>query len=161
MAPGRSPSKAGPTGAIFGFKDRQTVLRIQLKPDGSLANVFLETASGVEHLDDEAIQAFRKAQPFPNPPPAGGRGAHFFRFRFLFRTVGAVQNACVPLPGPLTPPNWYPIHTLPSADRNTRSSDRRRRCQPVRLKANTCLHAPRPGEMQLLNAGKDGSTRPW
>jgi TonB family protein len=80
-----------PTGAIYGSKDRYTLLRVQLKPDGSLANVALETPSGVEFLDDEAIEAFKLAQPFPNPPKqlVEESGMIHFRFGFFFELSGA------------------------------------------------------------------------
>jgi TonB family protein len=81
-----------PTGSIYGNKDRYTLLRVQLKPDGSLANVVLETPSGVEFLDDEAIEAFKQAQPFPNPPSQlvdASSGMIDFRFGFYFEISGA------------------------------------------------------------------------
>ena len=83
-----------PTGSIYGSKDRYTLLRVQLKPDGSLANVALETPSGVEFLDDEAIEAFKEAQPFPNPPTQlvdGGSGMIDFKFGFYFEIGGATR----------------------------------------------------------------------
>ncbi|MES1206168.1 MAG: TonB family protein, partial [Pseudomonadota bacterium] len=57
-----------PTGSIYGHTNRLTMVRVQLKPNGHLANVALDLPSGLEFLDDEALQAFRAAQPFPNPP---------------------------------------------------------------------------------------------
>lgn len=81
-----------PTGSIYGNKDRYTLLRVQLKPDGSLANLVMETPSGVEFLDDEAMEAFKQAQPFPNPPPQlvdAGSGIIDFRFGFYFELGGA------------------------------------------------------------------------
>jgi TonB family protein len=83
-----------PTGSIYGSKDRYTLLRVQLKPDGSLANVALETPSGVEFLDDEAIEAFKEAQPFPNPPSQlvdAGSGMIDFKFGFYFEIGGATK----------------------------------------------------------------------
>ena len=83
-----------PTGSIYGSKDRYTLLRVQLKPDGSLANVALETPSGVEFLDDEAIEAFKEAQPFPNPPGQlvdNGSGMIDFKFGFYFEIGGATR----------------------------------------------------------------------
>jgi len=74
-----------PNGQIYGTKNRLTILRVQLKPDGTLANVALEQPSGVEFLDDEAIEAFKQAQPFPNPPhQLIDSGTINFRFGFLF-----------------------------------------------------------------------------
>jgi TonB family protein len=81
-----------PTGSIYGQKDRYTLLRVQLKPDGSLANVALELPSGIEFLDDEAIEAFKQAQPFPNPPKQlvdGESGLINFRFGFFFELSGS------------------------------------------------------------------------
>jgi TonB family protein len=81
-----------PSGSIYGQKDRYTLLRVQLKPDGSLANVALETPSGVEFLDDEAIEAFKQAQPFPNPPKQlveSNSGLIDFRFGFFFELSGS------------------------------------------------------------------------
>jgi TonB family protein len=82
-----------PTGSIYGSKDRYTLLRVQLKPDGSLANVALETPSGVEFLDDEAIEAFKEAQPFPNPPTqlVESSGMIDFKFGFYFEIGGATR----------------------------------------------------------------------
>jgi TonB family protein len=81
-----------PTGAIYGNKDRYTLVRVQLKPDGSLANVALEMPSGIEFLDDEAIEAFKEAQPFPNPPKQlqeAANGMINFRFGFFFEIGGS------------------------------------------------------------------------
>jgi TonB family protein len=83
--------RGDPTGSVYGSKNRLTVLRVQLKPDGTLANVALEQPSGVEFLDDEAIEAFKQAQPFPNPPRqlVDEGGVISFRFGFLFELSGA------------------------------------------------------------------------
>ncbi len=90
--PGEAYRRRDPTGSIYGSKDRYTLLRVQLKPDGSLANVALETPSGVEFLDDEAIDAFKQAQPFPNPPKQlveDSTGVINFKFGFFFELSGA------------------------------------------------------------------------
>lgn len=80
-----------PTGQIYGFKNRFTVLKVSLKPDGSLSHLSIERPSGVDFLDDEAVSAMKTAQPFPNPPeglidPA----SHLitFRFGFMFELGG-------------------------------------------------------------------------
>jgi TonB family protein len=82
-----------PTGAVYGRQNRYTELRIQLKPDGRLANVALAQPSGLEFLDDEAIEAFKEAQPFPNPPRqlVESNGVINFRFGFLFDLNGPPQ----------------------------------------------------------------------
>ena len=57
-----------PYGRVYGVRDRVTVLRIELKTDGSLRDVYVLKNSGASFLDDVAVQAVRQAQPFPNPP---------------------------------------------------------------------------------------------
>ena len=76
-----------PTGNVYGFKDRLTILRVRLTPKGKLKELHLENASGVGFLDDEALSAFRAAEPFPNPPKGlvdKQTGLISFRFGFLF-----------------------------------------------------------------------------
>ncbi|HEY8926734.1 MAG TPA: energy transducer TonB [Polyangia bacterium] len=80
-----------PNRSIYGRTSRLTIVRVQLKPNGHLANVELETPSGLEFLDDEALQAFRAAQPFPNPPRQlvdRSDGLINFQFGFLFELSG-------------------------------------------------------------------------
>ena len=85
--PGQVYRLRDPSGNIYGVKDRLTILRVKLTPKGELKAVALEKASGVGFLDDEAVKAFRQAQPFPNPPRGlvnGKTGLISFRFGFLF-----------------------------------------------------------------------------
>jgi TonB family protein len=81
-----------PTGAVYGRHNRYTELRVQLKPDGRLSNVALALPSGLEFLDDEAIEAFKEAGPFPNPPhQLVENGIISFGFGFLFDLNGPPQ----------------------------------------------------------------------
>jgi TonB family protein len=57
-----------PSGKVYGTKDRITVLHVSLTPNGQVAKVYVAKPSGVDFLDEEAVRAFREAQPFPNPP---------------------------------------------------------------------------------------------
>ena len=57
-----------PTGHVYGKKNRMTVLQITLNADGSLKQAQVYKSSGLSFLDREAISAFKRAQPFPNPP---------------------------------------------------------------------------------------------
>jgi TonB family protein len=77
-----------PSGAMFLFKDRYTLLGVKLKEDGRLADVWVERSSGVDFLDEEAITAFQKAEPFPNPPHGlvDDRGEIQFAFGFFLET---------------------------------------------------------------------------
>ena len=82
-----------PTGVIYGHQNRYTELHIQLKADGHLANIGVNLPSGLEFLDDEAITAFKEAQPFPNPPRQLLERDGFinFSFGFLFDLNGPPQ----------------------------------------------------------------------
>jgi TonB family protein len=76
-----------PTGNVYGFRDRLTILRVRLTPQGRLKELHLEKPCGVGFLDDEAVAAFKAAEPFPNPPPGlvdKETGYISFRFGFLF-----------------------------------------------------------------------------
>ena len=77
-------------GMIYGKRNRYTELRIQLKPDGRLGNVAVFQPSGLDFLDDEAIEAFKQAAPFPNPPRqlVEANGLINFGFGFLFDLNG-------------------------------------------------------------------------
>jgi TonB family protein len=79
-----------PNGNVYGVKDRVTVLRVHLLPDGKLAAWNVMQSSGVDFLDDEAIDAFKKAAPFPNPPKAlvDPDGQIHFNFAFIFELSG-------------------------------------------------------------------------
>jgi TonB family protein len=74
-----------PTGQIYGQKNRLTVLKVSIHPDGHIRDILIEKPSGVDFLDDEAVSAFEAAEPFPNPP--GGLvdpDSHLITFRFGF-----------------------------------------------------------------------------
>lgn len=73
-----------PYGRIYGVRDRVTVLEVTLNADGTLDDVFVSKDSGVAFLDEAALRAFRRAQPFPNPPPGLQDPDGRIRFRFGF-----------------------------------------------------------------------------
>ncbi|MDB4969579.1 MAG: TonB family protein [Myxococcales bacterium] len=79
-----------PNGNVYGIKDRVTVLRIHLQPDGKLAGWTVLQSSGVDFLDDEAIDAFKKSAPFPNPPKdlVEADSQIHFNFAFIFELSG-------------------------------------------------------------------------
>ena len=58
-----------PYGNVYGQKDRLTVLKVTLDGQGNLKDTVVRKTSGIEFLDSEAIAAFQRAAPFPNPPP--------------------------------------------------------------------------------------------
>lgn len=73
-----------PYGRVFGVRDRLTVLNVTINADGALEDVYVVKDSGVAFLDDAAVQAFREAQPFPNPPLALRDADGSIRFKFGF-----------------------------------------------------------------------------
>ena len=73
-----------PTGAVYGFEDRMTVLQVTLDRTGNILDVNVAEASGAMVLDDEAVRAFRQAGPFANPPVQLFKGADRFTFLFGF-----------------------------------------------------------------------------
>lgn len=54
--------------SIASAQDRTTAVIIVLNNKGALVGVQVMAGSGVQDLDDAAIEAFRAAEPFPNPP---------------------------------------------------------------------------------------------
>ncbi|MCY1014776.1 energy transducer TonB [Pyxidicoccus sp. MSG2] len=67
--PNEQMRRRDPTGATFSGKDRYTLLTITLDEKGQLKDVQVEKSSGLDFLDLEAVSSFKRAQPFPNPPP--------------------------------------------------------------------------------------------
>ena len=61
----------------------------------TLKKILVVTPSGVEALDEEAIRAFKSAQPFPNPPTAlvDGNGLITFEFGFYFEINNEKRTA--------------------------------------------------------------------
>ncbi|MFA6034430.1 MAG: energy transducer TonB [Myxococcota bacterium] len=66
--PNNQLMKRDPSGSIYGQHDRLTVLKVVLDGQGNLKQANVEKGSGLDFLDDEAVIAFKRAQPFPNPP---------------------------------------------------------------------------------------------
>ncbi|MBK7857446.1 MAG: TonB family protein [Archangiaceae bacterium] len=77
------------------YATRTTVLAIALRPDGTLADVFVQQPCGIDYLDQEAIAAFERAAPFMNPPPQLVENG-FIRFRFGF-TLAPTENGFMPV----------------------------------------------------------------
>ncbi|GEJ58013.1 TonB family protein [Anaeromyxobacter diazotrophicus] len=82
--PSESLRLRDPTGERFAYKDRVTVVSVTLDAAGSLKGLQVQRSSGVDFLDATALEAFRKAQPFVNPPRglANDRGEIAFVFGF-------------------------------------------------------------------------------
>jgi len=88
--PAREYRRADPTGRVYGVRDRMTVLNVVLNADGSLSDLNIVTESGVGPLDDEAVRAFRAAQPFPNPP--GGLVGDNGHIQFTYALILDIES---------------------------------------------------------------------
>jgi TonB family C-terminal domain len=77
---GRAPAATG--------TDRITKVVVVLNEKGTLVRVQVLSDSGVRDLDDAAIEAFRAAAPFPNPPQGiiEGDGTVKIRWDFVLET---------------------------------------------------------------------------
>jgi TonB family protein len=66
--PGAAFLMYDPSGSVYGYKDRETVVKVVLECDGGIKHLYVAHPSGAKFLDDEALDALRSAGPFPNPP---------------------------------------------------------------------------------------------
>ncbi|MBK7860497.1 MAG: TonB family protein [Archangiaceae bacterium] len=82
--PGQQLRLRDPTGNIYGGRDRYTVLAVTLNNNGNVREIYVEKSCGLDFLDLEAIQAFERSQPFPNPPPGLVQADSSVRFQFGF-----------------------------------------------------------------------------
>jgi TonB family protein len=65
-------------------RTRITMVDVTLDESGRIIEVEVSQSCGVGFLDDEAVAAFQRAQPFPNPPAGLFESDHRIRFRFGF-----------------------------------------------------------------------------
>ena len=59
-------------------------MNVVLDGNGRLKDAFVDKSSGLDFLDLEAIKAFERAQPFPNPPPGILATDQTVKFQFGF-----------------------------------------------------------------------------
>lgn len=72
------------SGRKIASEDRITKLVIVLNDSGNLVRVQVLSDSGVQDLDDAAIEAFKSAAPFPNPPTGLMEGDGTVKIRWDF-----------------------------------------------------------------------------
>lgn len=66
--PGKVLMVHDPGGNIFGAQDRYTKIEAVLDERGRIVSIQVTRPSGADVLDREAVDAFKAAAPFPNPP---------------------------------------------------------------------------------------------
>jgi TonB family protein len=76
-------AKRDPDMTIHVTKGRRTRLEVTIDSSGWLKSVSVKESSGLKYLDQGAVEAFEKAQPFPPPPPGPLPGSDIsFTFDF-------------------------------------------------------------------------------
>jgi TonB family protein len=96
--------KRDPSGQLYSYKDRRTVVEFTLDRNGEVTDVHVASGSGVPYLDNVAVEAFKIVQRFPNPPPGliGMEGSVRLPFAFtLLAATGGMKLQVGPayLPG--------------------------------------------------------------
>ena len=81
--------KRDPTGQLYSYKDRRTVIEFTLDRQGEITDVHVAASSGVQYLDEVAVDAFRVVQRFPNPPPGLITEAGTVQLPFAFTLLAA------------------------------------------------------------------------
>ncbi|ATB26691.1 energy transducer TonB family protein [Melittangium boletus] len=82
--PNTALMRRDPTGNIYAGRDRYTMVQVTLDEHGKVADISIEKSSGLDFLDLEAIESFKRAQPFPNPPAGLLEDDSKVRFSFGF-----------------------------------------------------------------------------
>ena len=82
--PANELMRIDPRGQVYGVRDRETVIAVTLRPNGSIVKAEISKASGIPQLDREALSAFLRAQPFHNPPAGLVEKDGLIRFKFGF-----------------------------------------------------------------------------
>jgi len=91
-------------GRTVGENEMVTRLQVLLSPEGRISKISRVTSSGIEEIDEAAIEAFNRASPFPNPPRGMLDADGFVRINwdFILKTEAAPRiqfsNAGRPMP---------------------------------------------------------------
>ncbi len=88
----REYRRRDPSGNVYGRRDRSTLLEIRLSSEGQVTDIRVEQTSGVEFLDNIAVQAFRLVDTFPNPPVGLADEDGHIRFHFNFTVVMSTSS---------------------------------------------------------------------
>ena len=80
-------------------KNMVTVVDVTLDENGRIVSLDVSQSSGLGVLDEEAVAAFQRAQPFPNPPAGLFDPDHRIRFRFSFHLENVQRRGGSPFGG--------------------------------------------------------------
>jgi TonB family protein len=87
--------RADPTLTSLTDQGRRTELQLRVRGNGALEGAQVISGSGMAELDEEALAACQRAQPFPRPPPEvlDGNGRIVFSFGFELDMAEAAYRA--------------------------------------------------------------------
>jgi TonB family protein len=89
---GEGLRRVDPTGKIYGVQDRITAVLVTIDRSGTVVDLQLKDSSGVEAADDDALQAIRRSQPYPQPPPQLFARDDRYSFTFTFTIERGSRN---------------------------------------------------------------------
>jgi TonB family protein len=81
--------KRDPSGQLYSYKDRRTVVEFTLDGKGEVTDVRVASGCGVPYLDSVAVESFKIVQRFPNPPPGLVNSAGTVTLPFAFTLLAA------------------------------------------------------------------------
>jgi TonB family protein len=84
--------KHDPSGHMYSFKDRRTIVEYTLDRGGDIKDVHVAVSSGVDYLDRVAVDSFWRAQRFPNPPPGLFDETGTAKLGFAFTLLAAPEG---------------------------------------------------------------------
>jgi TonB family protein len=93
-----------PSGQMYSYKDRQTVVEFSINQSGEVKDVHISVSCGVDYLDRTAVESFRRAERFPNPPPGLVGEDGMVRLPFAFTLLAATGGLRLQI-GPAYLPN--------------------------------------------------------
>ena len=94
--------RVDPHGNIYGIEDRTTILALTIDREGHVVDLAVRDSSGVAAVDDDALMAVKKSEPYLHPPTGLFRGEPTTTFTFRFTIENGRRNAFWRVPAPPT-----------------------------------------------------------
>jgi TonB family protein len=89
---GEGLHRADPTGKIYGVEDRTALVLVTIDRNGTVVDLQLKDSSGVAAVDDEALLAVVRSQPYLQPPPQLFVDDDRYSFTFRFTIERGSRN---------------------------------------------------------------------